>query len=157
MTAGYRVVCSDGEVRHESLFQTKQDAETWMTWHTGYHACWKHTIRREAEWEVAAMRIRRRRRLNLPSIHAGELANEGPPAEIAVDLTGDPGSAGGVTVGIGDRPTPASTPSPAPESEHPHQAPIPASYRTVLAQAFGEVGGRGPSGDTQREEEAHRV
>lgn len=129
MTSGYRVVCSDGEIRHESLFQTEQDAETWMTWHTGYHACWKHTIRREAEWEVAAMRIRRRPRLNLPSIRSRELADEGPPTEIAVDLTdGDLASVGGDCPGSADQLTPAS-------------------YRTVLAQAFGEVGRRAPSGD----------
>ena len=146
MTAGYRVVCSDGEIRHESLFQTRQDAETWMTWHTGYHACWRHTIRREAEWEVAALRIRRRRPLNLPSIRSGELAVEGPPAEITVDLTdGDLASAGGATVGIGEPPAPSSGP------EQSAQAPIPASYRTVLAQAFGEVGRRAPSGDREAE------
>lgn len=152
MTAGYRVVCSDGEIRHESLFQTRQDAETWMTWHTGYHACWRHTIRREAEWEVAAFRIRPRRPLNLPSIRSHEPADEGPPVEI--DLAD--GSAGGVTVGIGVSP---HTPQPQEACSDSPSSPalIPASYRTVLAQAFGEVGRRAPSDDTQREEEAHRV
>lgn len=157
MTSGYRVVCSDGEIRHDSLFQSRQDAETWMTWHTGFHACWRHTIRKEAEWEVAAMRIRRRRPLNLPSIRSRELANEGSPAEIAIDLTDDDlASAGDVTVGIGGVPTPASTPTPAPESEHPTQAPIPASYRTVLAQAFGS-GQAGTVRDNHREKESNRV
>lgn len=134
MTSGFRVVCSDGQIRHESLFQSRQDALAWMTWHTGHHLCWKHTIRREAEWEVAAMRIRRRP--SFPS-KVRELA-EGTPTEITVDLTDRSlASAGGVTVGIGvspHRPHPqeASTDSPSSPTL------VPASYRTVLSQAYGK-------------------
>lgn len=58
MTAGFSVVCSDGQVRHRSLFATRRDASTWQEWHTAHHACRTgHTIRREAEWRVAEFRL----------------------------------------------------------------------------------------------------
>lgn len=56
MTAGFRVLCSDGVSRHEALFPTYRDARTWQTFR---HVCpFGHRIRKEAEWPVESMRLR---------------------------------------------------------------------------------------------------
>jgi hypothetical protein len=55
MSSGWRVVCSDGNTRHESLFRSRRDA---LTWQTVRHVCpFDHTVRREAEWRISEIRI----------------------------------------------------------------------------------------------------
>jgi hypothetical protein len=55
MSSGWRVVCSDGNTRHESLFRNRRDA---LTWQTVRHVCpFDHTVRREAEWRISEIRI----------------------------------------------------------------------------------------------------
>lgn len=55
MTAGFRVMCSDGVSRHDPLFRSQRDALTWVSLR---HVCYlDHTVRREATWRVSEFRL----------------------------------------------------------------------------------------------------
>lgn len=55
MTAGFRVMCSDGVSRHDPLFRNHRDALTWVSLR---HVCYlDHSVRREAVWRVSSFRL----------------------------------------------------------------------------------------------------